>query len=201
MAPPAPDPEEHGPVVAVLRLFAAQLGAVVGIAALIAIIVAMVGPDDGGQVRAGPAGATATATPAPPSGASGTAAPPSSTPAAPAPSTPASSAPAPATTAPSTTAPPTSDTPNPAPKVDVLNQSAGNGAAGEVARQLRDAGWRIGRVDDFRGNVSTTTVYWLDRSDRKEARQLAEDLGGVRVQEGFSTLTDGRLSVVLVERP
>jgi hypothetical protein len=198
VAPPAPDPDERGPVVAVLRLFAAQLGAVVGIAALIAVAVAVLGPDDGGQVRAGTAGATATATPAPSAATSTAAAPPPSTPAAPAstaPSTPATSAPAPASTAPSTA------TPKPAPKVDVLNQSAGNGAAGEVARQLRDEGWRIGRVDDFRGNVSTTTVYWLDRSDRKEARQLAEDLGGVRVQEGFSTLKDGRLSVILVETP
>jgi len=83
----------------------------------------------------------------------------------------------------------------------VLNQSAGEGAAARVARQLRQAGWRIGRVDDFRGNVSTTTVYWLDRPDRRVARELARQLGGVRVQEGFDTLVDRRLSVILVEEP
>jgi hypothetical protein len=85
--------------------------------------------------------------------------------------------------------------------VDVLNQSAGNGAAATVATRLRRADWRIGRVEDFSGNVSTTTVYWLDRGDRRAARRLAQDLGGVRVQQGFSTLVDGRLSVILVERP
>jgi hypothetical protein len=81
----------------------------------------------------------------------------------------------------------------------VLNQSAPGGSAAEIARQLRAAGWRIGRVDDFSGNVSTTTVYWLDRADRKDARRLARELGGVRVQPGFSTLVEGRISVVLVD--
>jgi hypothetical protein len=81
----------------------------------------------------------------------------------------------------------------------VLNQSAAGGSAATVAAQLEAIGWRIGRVDDFSGNVSTTTVYWLDRSDRKEARRLAKDLGGVRVQPGFSTLVDNRLSVILVD--
>jgi hypothetical protein len=81
----------------------------------------------------------------------------------------------------------------------VLNQSAPGGSAAQTARRLRDQGWRIGRVEDFSGNVSTTTVYWLDRSDRKAARRLARDLGGVRVQPGFSTLVEGRLSVILVE--
>ena len=84
-------------------------------------------------------------------------------------------------------------------KVDVLNQSAGSGAAAQTADQLRAEGWRIGRVDDFRGNVSTTTVYWLTPDRRQQARQVARDLGGVRVQEGFSTLVDGRISVILVD--
>jgi hypothetical protein len=83
--------------------------------------------------------------------------------------------------------------------VDVLNQSAPGGSAQAVAQRLEDAGWEIGRVDDFRGNVSTTTVYWLDPEQRRQARQVSRFLGGVRVMEGFSTLVDGRVSVVLVD--
>jgi hypothetical protein len=83
--------------------------------------------------------------------------------------------------------------------VDVLNQSAPNGTAEQVAARLEDAGWEIGRVDDFHGNVSTTTVYWLDPEQKRQARQVSRFLGGARVQEGFDTLVDGRVSVVLVD--
>jgi hypothetical protein len=85
--------------------------------------------------------------------------------------------------------------------VDVLNQSAPDGSAEQVSQRLEAAGWEIGRTDDFHGNVSTTTVYWLDPEQRRQARQISRFLGGVRVQEGFSTLVDGRVSVVLVEAP
>jgi hypothetical protein len=85
-------------------------------------------------------------------------------------------------------------------KVDVLNQSAPSGSAQTVADQLQRAGWDIGRVSDFHGNVSTTTVYWLTPDRRRQARQIAENLGGVRVEQGFSTLVDGRVSVVLVDK-
>ena len=86
------------------------------------------------------------------------------------------------------------------PKVDILNQSAGQGAAEQTADLLREAGWRVGRVDDFRGTVRATTVYYLDDDLRRDAKALARDLPGpVRVLEGFSTLSDKRLSVVLVD--
>jgi hypothetical protein len=83
--------------------------------------------------------------------------------------------------------------------VDVLNQSAPNGTAEQVAARLEGAGWEIGRVDDFHGNVSTTTVYWLDPEQKRQANQISRFLGGVRVQEGFDTLVDGRVSVILVD--
>jgi hypothetical protein len=191
--PAGPDRGQDDPVRAVVRLFLGQLLAVVAIAAAITVVVTLVAPDDSTLRTSapatspdGPVGADS------PSDAATTGTP------GPTPSTPATTAPAPTT--PTTTAP-TRDRRQQRPRVDVLNQSAGNGAATTVAARLRRADWRIGRVEDFSGNVSTTTVYWLDRGDRRAARRLAEDLGGVRVQQGFSTLVDGRLSVVLVERP
>ena len=101
--------------------------------------------------------------------------------------------------APSTSAPASTSAGPDVVKVDVLNQSAGSGSAKRTATDLREAGWEIGRVDDFSGNVSTTTVYWLSPENRRQARQISRFLGGVRVQEGFDTLVDGRVSVVLVE--
>jgi hypothetical protein len=195
-----PDPvrggdAEPGPIASVVRLFLGQLAAVVVIAAAITVIVTLVDSDDDRTVRTGaPAASDAP-------GAPESSAPAPSTPAAsPAPSSPAASGPAASSAAPSgTPAPPSSTPPRKDPRVDVLNQSAPGGSAAQTARRLRDQGWRIGRVEDFSGNVSTTTVYWLDRSDRKAARRLARDLGGVRVQPGFSTLVEGRLSVILVE--
>jgi hypothetical protein len=48
--------------------------------------------------------------------------------------------------------------------------------------------------------VRTTTVYYLDDDLRRDANKLARDLpGSVRVLEGFSTLSEKRLSVVLVD--
>jgi hypothetical protein len=173
----------------VARLLLTQLAAVVGVAAVITVVFAFAGlgtgPDD--SVTAGAPGGPSTS---------------GSTSATGAPSTPASTTPADTTSA----APPTSATDSPTadpvdnrPEVDVLNQSAGRGAAAEAAQTVRAAGWQIGRIDNFRGNISTTTVYWLDRSDRRDARRVAELLGGVRVQEGFNTLRSGRLSVILVD--
>jgi len=185
----APEPEvrdERGPYGQLARLFLTQLLAVIAIAAVITAIVAITGAgldedvtatsDGGGTPAAGSSDreGTATSTPEPSSGQ---------------PSTPATTS-APASSA----ASPEQETP----KVDVLNQSAGDGAASQAADQLRAAGWQIGRVDNFRGNVSRTTVYWLTPDLRRDARRVARDLGGARVQEGFSTLVEGRISVILV---
>lgn len=175
---------ERGPVQAVARLLFLQLLAVIGIAAAITVVAAVVGPDHDDDVRAT----------VPSRGDSGTPSP-TGSPATSAPTSAGSSTP-PVSTSPATT--PGSAAPGIV-KVDVLNQSAPNGTAGEVADRLREAGWEIGRVDDFDGNVRTTTVYWLDPAQRRQARQISRFLGGIRVQEGFDTLVDGRVSVILVE--
>ena len=69
------------------------------------------------------------------------------------------------------------------------------GAAGGRPAARAPAG-QIGRVDDFHGNVSTTTVYWLTPdqqpagpADRAVPRRAAGAC------EGFDTLVDGRVSV------
>jgi hypothetical protein len=183
-----PSRDERGPYGQLARLFLTQLLAVIAIAAVITAVVAATGGGLDDDVTASPDGsgaqssgrATLTATPTATPAGSG------------APSGPAATTSAPATTAATTEAERT-------PKVDVLNQSAGDGAASVAADRLRAAGWRIGRVDDFRGNVSTTTVYWLTPDMRRDARRVARDLGGVRVQQGFSTLVEGRISVILVD--
>jgi hypothetical protein len=185
---------ERGPVLETARLLGLQLLAVVGIATLIVVVVALVGPDDrtststaAGSSSGTPAASTASARSSTPgsSGTSGT----------------SRTSRTPDVTASSAAEPIATATPDSAlAKVDVLNQSAPSGSAQTVADQLQRAGWDIGRVSDFHGNVSTTTVYWLTPDRRRQARQIAENLGGVRVEQGFSTLVDGRVSVVLVDK-
>lgn len=186
MATGANSARKSGPVLAVLRLFGAQVAAVVAIATLITVVVAVLGADDLGRGT----GPDQSPQPAPATASS------PDTGSAPAGSPSASGA----STPPASTSEPATASPVPAPvDVDVLNQSAGAGAAARTADRLRSAGWTIGRVDDFQGNVSTTTVYWLDPPQRRQARQVSRFLGGVRVRRGFETLRAGRVTVILVE--
>jgi cytoskeletal protein RodZ len=185
---------ERGPVLETARLLGLQLLAVVGIATLIVVVVALVGPDD--RTSTSTAAGSSSGTPA-----ASTASARSSTPGASSTSSTSRTSRTPATTTSSAAEPIATATPDSAlAKVDVLNQSAPSGSAQTVADQLQRAGWDIGRVSDFHGNVSTTTVYWLTPDRRRQARQIAENLGGVRVEQGFSTLVDGRVSVVLVDK-
>lgn len=169
--------EEPGPVGLLARLFLSQLMIVLAVAAVIAVVFALAGSDgvtpDGpaAQPGTGSPGARDSATPAP----SEAAPPPESAP------------------------PATASTPAEQPKVDVLNQSAGADAARVTADRLLRRGWRIGRVDDFRGNVAATTVYY-PAGLRADARRLVKDLpGSPRRLERFSSLSPRRLSVILVD--
>ena len=160
-------PPEPGPVALVARLLTVQLLAVVGVAALIAVVFALAGWGTGDSVTAVPGATTSSATDS------------------------AGTDPAPETSA----STPSSDLP----KVDVLNQSAPGGAASTVAARVRSRGWVVGRVADFHGNVSTTTVYYPPGL-HSEARDLADDLSGSpRVQAAFNTISDTRLTVILVD--
>ena len=184
-------PPEPGPVALVARLLTVQLLAVIGVAAVIAVVFALAGWGTGDSVTAVPGATTSSATdsagsdPAPETSAS----------------TPVTTPPAtsPPTTAPAASTPAASTPSSDLPKVDVLNQSAPGGSASTVAARVRSRGWVVGRVDDFHGNVSTTTVYYPPGL-RSEARDLADDLSGSpRVQAAFNTISDTRLTVILVD--
>ena len=184
-------PPEPGPVALVARLLTVQLLAVIGVAAVIAVVFALAGWGTGDSVTAVPGATTSSATdsagsdPAPETSAST----PVTTP-------PATSPPA---TTPAASTPVASTPSSDLPKVDVLNQSAPGGSASTVAARVRSRGWVVGRVDDFHGNISTTTVYYPPGL-HSEARDLANDLSGSpRVQEAFSTISDTRLTVILVD--
>ena len=124
--------------------------------------------------------------------ASPTETPPASSPAA---STPPPSSPAPATSSPTVSAKPGPDRP----EVVILNQSGGSGLAGKVADRVRDAGWTVNRTGNFRGTVSTTTVYYPSTM-RGDALNLARALpGDPRVKERFSNLSQTRLTIVLTD--
>ena len=200
-APDHPEPEraEPGAGRPLARLFAVQLLAVLGITVVLTAAFALLkgGEDDSTTTAldtpATTASATTSATPTPSPAASG---PPAAT-----------SAPPPTTAAPpATTAPPsTSATPSTAsrkpnrPEVVVFNQSAPDGTGQAAAQLLRDQGWTIFKVDDFRGNVSMTTVYYpsgLEKQARRAARVLP---GEVRTREKFSNLSDTRLTLILTD--
>ncbi len=186
-------PPEPGPVALVARLLTVQLLAVIGVAALIAVVFALAGWGTGDSVTAVPGETTSSAPDPVGSGkAAGTAA--ASSPVTTAPATKPVSTPA---STPATT-PSASSTASDLPKVDVLNQSARSGSASAVADRVRSHGWVVGRVADFHGNVSTTTVYYPPGL-RKDARALARDLSGSpRVLAAFSTISDTHLTVILV---
>jgi len=113
----------------------------------------------------------------------------------PAASTPPPSSPAPAASSPTMSAEPAPDRP----EVVILNQSGGSGLAGKVADRVREAGWTVNRTGNFRGTVSTTTVYYPSTM-RGDALNLARALpGDPRVKERFSNLSQTRLTIVLTD--
>lgn len=172
---------------AVARLLSLQLLTVIAVTAVITGIYALTGPHRNHQVTAG-SSAPATAT-----SAAATSKPPASTPPASPRTSPAASSTAPAS-------PSTSQRPPAAAsrlKVDVLNQSGPGGTAAKTAARVRSLGWTVGRVSDFRGNVTRTTVYYPN-GEAKAARELAGALPGKpRVLPRFSTLADARLTIII----
>jgi LytR cell envelope-related transcriptional attenuator len=184
-------PPEPGPVALVARLLTVQLLAVIGVAAVIAVVFALAGWGTGDSVTAVPGATTSSATDS-----AGTDPAPETSASTPVTTPPATSPPA---TAPAASTPAASTPSSDLPKVDVLNQSAPGGSASTVAARVRSRGWVVGRVDDFHGNVSTTTVYYPPGL-HSEAKDLADDLSGSpRVQEAFNTISDTRLTVILVD--
>jgi len=84
--------------------------------------------------------------------------------------------------------------------VVVLNQTRQTGLAGSVASRLRARGWQVTGVGNWRGSVSSTTVYYAAGLERA-ARSLADVLGVERIRPKVAGMASGRLTVVLTADP
>lgn len=85
----------------------------------------------------------------------------------------------------------------PSVRVVVLNETRRKGLAAEFREVLADAGWRVGGVDDFRGNVPATTVYYPPGM-RAEARALERQFDEVnRIRPAFPGIPTDSLTVIL----
>lgn len=105
-----------------------------------------------------------------------------------------------------TAAPSQKPTPKPTPVKDrldksqtmvvVFNQSNVAGLASTVGAKVTDAGWQVVGVDNWRGKVPETTVYFPERL-KSAAKQLALDLGVKRMQPAVDPMQADRLTIVL----
>ena len=84
-------------------------------------------------------------------------------------------------------------------EVVVLNQTARAGLAGTVASRLRDKGWTVPAVGNFRGVVPATTVYYPPGQEAA-AQAAAESLPTTpRTRPRFGNLSTSRLTVVVTD--
>lgn len=85
----------------------------------------------------------------------------------------------------------------PRPTVVVFNQTSRNGLAAAFAVRLEAAGWRVRAVDNWRGTVPQTTVYY-PRGERRAAQALAAAFAGVdRIHPRVSGMPAKDLTVIL----
>ena len=120
----------------------------------------------------------------------------------------ASTTPTPTPT-PSPTESTTSPTPSPTPAptssssvsrtgiaVSVLNNTGTPGAAGVFAAKVKNAGWTVGGVGNWRGSVPGNTVYYPPGHEA-EAAQLGKDVGITRIQPRVDPMRADRLTIIL----
>lgn len=82
-------------------------------------------------------------------------------------------------------------------EVVVLNQSSRAGLAATVGQDLRDQGWTVPAVGNFRGIVPSTTVYYPPGAETT-ALAVAGDLQSQpRIRPRFGNLSTTRLTVVV----
>lgn len=82
-------------------------------------------------------------------------------------------------------------------EVVVLNQSGRAGLAGSVATNLRDAGWAVPAVGNFRGVVPATTVYYPPGKEAAALAVAADLAAPPRTRPRFGNLSTQRLTVVV----
>lgn len=80
--------------------------------------------------------------------------------------------------------------------VEVYNNTTISGLAADTAAQLQDGGWQVVGVDNWRGDIPSSTVYY-PAGMQGEAERLARDLGFDRVRGAVSPMKFDRLTVIL----
>jgi LytR cell envelope-related transcriptional attenuator len=82
----------------------------------------------------------------------------------------------------------------------VLNETTQHGLAADVAQHLRSLGWTVSGVGNWRGNISTTTVYYSPGL-LAAARRMAYDLGVTRIRPAVPGMLSNHVTVVLHSDP
>ena len=107
---------------------------------------------------------------------------------------------------PSPTASP-SPTPKPTPKVTrkdidvaVLNATRTTGLARQVSGRIREAGWTVAAVGNWRQGAAQTAVHF-PRGHKDEAKLLAKDLDIDAVLPSIGGMRSDRLAVILLGLP
>ena len=101
-----------------------------------------------------------------------------------------------------TVTPTVTPTPSPSPTaaraaVIGLNQTGVAGLAARVKERLEAGGWTVTGIDDFRGNVPATTVYY-PRGLQAAARALMAQFPEIgRIRPAFSGISTTQLTVIL----
>jgi hypothetical protein len=80
--------------------------------------------------------------------------------------------------------------------VEVYNNTTITGLAASTAAQLQDGGWQVVGVDNWRGDIPSSTVYYPAGME-DEADQLADTLGFDRVRGAVAPMKFDRLTVIL----
>jgi len=82
--------------------------------------------------------------------------------------------------------------------VEVYNNTSISGLAASTGAELQDSGWQVVGVDNWYGDIPSSTVYYPDGLSA-EAHQLAEELGIERVRGAVPPMRFDRLTVILTE--
>jgi hypothetical protein len=91
---------------------------------------------------------------------------------------------------------PEPDTGPPDVYVEVYNNTSISGLAAATAAELQDAGWQVVGVDNWRGDIPASTVYY-PAGFENEARELAETIGVGRLHGAVAPMRFDRLTVIL----
>ncbi len=84
----------------------------------------------------------------------------------------------------------------PRPSVEIYNNTTQRGLADRVASRATQAGWKVAGIDNWRGKVAGSTVYYPPGM-RDHATALAADLGIGRVKVALDNMKTDRLTVIL----